>query len=65
LTSGKVAVIDNERQFMFVPWRAILERHRGREVVGIAPVAIPLVPPSLAYPQPASDGVTAVPPGGS
>ena len=36
LTSGKVAVIDNERQLMLVPWRAILERHRGREVVGIA-----------------------------
>ena len=36
LTSGKVAVIDNERQFMLVPWRSILERHRGREVVGIA-----------------------------
>jgi len=35
LTSGKVAVIDNERQLMLVPWRAILERHRGREVVGI------------------------------
>ena len=35
LTSGKVAVIENERQFTLVPWRAILERHRGREVVGI------------------------------
>lgn len=35
LTSGKVAVIDNERSFTLVPWRAILERHRGREVIGI------------------------------
>jgi type IV secretory pathway VirD2 relaxase len=34
LTSGKFAIIDDERQFTLVPWRAILERHRGREVVG-------------------------------
>jgi hypothetical protein len=35
LTSGKFAVIESERQFTLVPWRAILERHRGREVIGI------------------------------
>ena len=35
LTSGKFAIIDDERHFTLVPWRAILERHRGREVVGI------------------------------
>jgi hypothetical protein len=35
LTSGKFAVIATERQFTLVPWRPILERHLGREVVGI------------------------------
>jgi type IV secretory pathway VirD2 relaxase len=35
LTSGKVAVIQRDEHFTLVPWRAILERHRGREVVGI------------------------------
>lgn len=35
LTSGKFAIIDNDRRFTLVPWRAILERHRGREVVDI------------------------------
>jgi len=35
LISGKFAIIDDERHFTLVPWRAILERHRGREVVGI------------------------------
>ena len=35
LNSGKFAIIDDERHFTLVPWRGILERHRGREVVGI------------------------------
>ena len=35
LTSGKFAVIATERQFTLVPWRPILDRHLGREVVGI------------------------------
>lgn len=35
LTSGKVAVIERDQHFALVPWRAILKRHRGREVVGI------------------------------
>jgi len=35
LTSGKFAVVADERQFTLVPWRAILERFRGREVTGI------------------------------
>jgi type IV secretory pathway VirD2 relaxase len=35
LTSGRFAVIANEQQFTLVPWRAILERFRGREVMGI------------------------------
>lgn len=35
LTSGRFAVIANERQLTLVPWRALLERFRGREVTGI------------------------------
>jgi hypothetical protein len=35
LVSGKVAVIQREDHFTLVPWRPILERLRGREVVGI------------------------------
>jgi type IV secretory pathway VirD2 relaxase len=35
LVSGKVAVIQRDDHFTLVPWRPILERHRGREVVGI------------------------------
>jgi hypothetical protein len=36
LTSGRFAVIANEQQFTLTPWRPILERFRGREIVGIA-----------------------------
>ena len=35
LASGKFAVIERNAQFTLVPWRPILERYRGREVVGI------------------------------
>lgn len=35
LASGKFAVIQNDKHFTLVPWRAILERYRGREVIGI------------------------------
>ncbi len=35
LVSGKVAVIQRDDHFTLVSWRPILERHRGREVVGI------------------------------
>ncbi|MFZ0849540.1 MAG: DUF3363 domain-containing protein, partial [Hyphomicrobiaceae bacterium] len=36
LASGKFAVIQRDEHFTLVPWRAILERFRGREVVGVA-----------------------------
>lgn len=36
LISGRFAIIEGDRQFTLVPWQTILERHRGREVVGIA-----------------------------
>ena len=35
LASGKFAVIERNAQVTLVPWRPILERYRGREVVGI------------------------------
>jgi hypothetical protein len=35
LASGKFAVIQRHQYFTLVPWRDLLERHRGREVVGI------------------------------
>ena len=35
LASGKFAVIQRDEHFTLVPWRAILERFRGREVVGV------------------------------
>ncbi|MAB10656.1 DUF3363 domain-containing protein [Hyphomonas sp.] len=31
--SGRVAVIGNGKEFALVPWRAEIERHRGRELV--------------------------------
>jgi hypothetical protein len=31
----KFALIEQSREFMLVPWRAVLERHVGREVAGI------------------------------
>jgi hypothetical protein len=34
LTSGRFAVIANEQQFTLVPWRPILERFQGREIIG-------------------------------
>jgi hypothetical protein len=33
LGSGRVAVIGNAKEFALVPWRAEIERHRGRELV--------------------------------
>ncbi len=35
LVSGKFAVIQQDQHFTLVPWRPILERHRGREVAGV------------------------------
>jgi len=35
LVSGKFAVIQSDQHFTLVPWRALLERDRGREVAGI------------------------------
>jgi type IV secretory pathway VirD2 relaxase len=35
LTGGRFAVVADERHFTLVPWRAVLERFRGREVTGL------------------------------
>lgn len=35
LASGKFAVIQRDEHFTLVPWRSMLEHHRGREVVGV------------------------------
>jgi len=36
LTSGKFALIENAREFTLVPWRPVIEKHIGREVMGVA-----------------------------
>ncbi len=36
LASGRFALITQEKSFMLVPWRAVLERSRGLEVSGVA-----------------------------
>jgi hypothetical protein len=35
LTSGRFAVIADEQHFTLVPWRPILERFQGRELIGL------------------------------
>lgn len=34
MASGKFAVIENSREFSFVPWRPAMERYRGQEIAG-------------------------------
>ena len=34
MASGKFAVIENIREFSFVPWRPAMERFRGQEIAG-------------------------------
>jgi hypothetical protein len=35
LASGRFALVENSREFTLVPWRAVLERHLGREISGV------------------------------
>ena len=35
LASGKYALVENSREFTFVPWRTVLERHIGKQVSGV------------------------------
>jgi type IV secretory pathway VirD2 relaxase len=35
LNSGSFAIVENSREFTLVPWRAALERQRGREISGV------------------------------
>ncbi len=35
LASGKFAILENTKEFTLVPWRSVLERQRGKKVVGL------------------------------
>jgi len=35
LTSGKFAIVEKSRKFTFVPWRPVIDRQIGREVMGV------------------------------
>ena len=35
LSSGKVAVVEKSHEFTLVPWRPIIDRQLGREVMGV------------------------------
>ena len=36
LASGRVALVENGRDFTLVPWRPVLERHIGKEISGVS-----------------------------
>ena len=35
LASGRYALVENVQEFSLVPWRPVIERSLGREVVGL------------------------------
>ena len=35
LSSGKFAVVEENREFTLVPWRSIIDRQTGYEVMGV------------------------------
>ncbi|MCW3678809.1 MULTISPECIES: DUF3363 domain-containing protein, partial [Burkholderia cepacia complex] len=35
LSSGKFAVVEKSHEFTLVPWRPVIDRHLGREVMGV------------------------------
>jgi type IV secretory pathway VirD2 relaxase len=35
LTSGKYALVENAREFTLVPWRPVIEKELGQEVIGV------------------------------
>lgn len=35
LTSGKFAIVEKSREFTLVPWRPVIDRQLGREVIGV------------------------------
>jgi hypothetical protein len=35
LASGRYALVENAQEFTLVPWRQVIERSLGREVVGL------------------------------
>jgi type IV secretory pathway VirD2 relaxase len=36
LASGRFALVENGRDFTLVPWRPVLDRHLGKEILGVA-----------------------------
>ncbi|BCH24963.1 hypothetical protein MesoLjLb_47480 [Mesorhizobium sp. L-8-3] len=35
LSSGKFALVEQSHEFMMVPWRPVIDRQLGREVMGV------------------------------
>ncbi len=35
LASGRCALVENAQEFTLVPWRPVIERSLGREIVGL------------------------------
>ncbi len=35
LASGRFAIVEKSHEFTLVPWRPVIERQRGREVIGV------------------------------
>jgi len=35
LSSGKFAIVEKSHEFTLVPWRPVIDPHRGREVSGL------------------------------
>ena len=35
LSSGKFAIVEKSHEFTLVPWRPVIERQLGREVMGV------------------------------
>ena len=35
LSSGKFAIVEQSHEFTLVPWRPVIDRHLGREVMGV------------------------------
>lgn len=35
LSSGKFAIVEKNHEFILVPWRAVIDRQLGREIMGV------------------------------
>ena len=43
LSSGKFAVVETSHEFTLVPWRSVIDRQLGREVIGVVQGGIGVV----------------------